>query len=107
MMVPKPQYKRCKAEKVQKIRLQMYKRCIFCGTGNNLQLHHVIFGNGRRSKSEKYGLVAWVCEDCHTGNNGLHTHPLADLELKQYAQLQFEGVYSREKWMAEFGKSYL
>ena len=39
------------------------KRCFLCGrndTGDPLERHH-IFGGANRKKSEKYGLVVYLC----------------------------------------------
>lgn len=45
-----------------------YKECFLCkrnGSGDRLERHH-IFGGANRWKSEKLGLVVWLCgERCH------------------------------------------
>jgi Zn-finger protein len=107
MMVPKPERKRRKAEPVKKVLLQTEKECIFCGTTQHLERHHCIHGTGNRQKAGKYGLTVWLCSDCHRGPGGVHDNATTDLLLECYAQQQFEKLYSREKWMEVFGKSYL
>lgn len=107
MVIPKPTYKKRKPVPVQKIHLQDEKECFVCCTTQNLERHHCIHGNGNRPKSEKYNLVVWLCSECHRGTSGVHFNPQMDAELKRYAQLEFEKVYSRDKWMDVFRRSYL
>ena len=81
-----------------------------------LHKHHVFSGPNRKM-SEKYGLyVNLCCYRCHNGGpHSVHMERNAglDLQLKQYAQLQFENHQyrdfhgSREKFREIFGKSYL
>ena len=107
MQVPKPERKRRKAEPVTKIRLQFEKECIVCGARTNLQRHHVFGGTGRRRKSERYGLVAWICREHHTGDTGVHHNPELDLAVKRFTQIRFEREYDRERFVREFGRNYL
>ena len=90
-----------------KIMLQDEKECIYCGTTLNLQRHH-IFRTPYRKKSEQYGLVVWLCAEHHVGDNGVHgKNKWLDNQLKVMAQQEFENYYSREKFIEEFGRSYL
>ena len=41
----------------------MIHTCYICGKPA-CERHH-IFGGANRPKSEKYGLVVWLCRDCH------------------------------------------
>ena len=52
------------------------RMCFLCGKNGSedpLDLHHV-FGGPYRKKSEKYGLVVYLCHhDCHIfGKNAVH-----------------------------------
>lgn len=111
MMFPKPKKTRRKPDPVIKIQLQDTKECWVCGTTQNLEGHHVYEGNGRRPKSEKYGLKAFFCHNHHNenipGDAGVHHNAVLDGTLKRMAQRKFEEVYSRDLFRKEFGKSYL
>jgi len=87
--------------------LQTEKECFMCGTTNNLELHHVIYGTANRKQSDKYGLVVWLCRDHHTGDRGVHFNKEFDNALKFYAQSTFEESHSHEEWMKIFGRNYL
>lgn len=77
--------------------------CYRCGRPAT-DRHHVFGGNHNRHMSEKYGLVVYLCRDCH---NLAHRHGVFDRHLRQTFQRKFEAIYGHEKWMAEFGRSYL
>lgn len=89
-----------------KIQMQNKKECYRCWTTQNLERHHVMFGSHRK-KSEKYGLVVWLCAEHHRGNDGVHFNRQVDINLKKHAQQRFEEKYSHEFWMREFGRNYL
>ena len=40
------------------------EQCFICGSGQSLERHHIFTGS-RRKKSEKYGLVVYLCDTCH------------------------------------------
>lgn len=89
--------------------IQAEKECYFCGTEYNLEKHHCMHGTSGRRLADKYGLTVYLCPTCHRGSEGVHGKNGAQLDktLKQKAQVAFESVYGREKWMQTFGKSYL
>lgn len=83
------------------------KKCFFCSRVP-AEKHHCLYGVANRKQSDKYGLTVFLCKEHHTGKQGVHTQrPDLDLKLKQIAQRAFERKYSREKFIAVFGKSYL
>lgn len=57
--------------------------------------------------SDRYGMVAHLCYECHEGPNGVHHNRELDLELKEKYQAIFEETHSREEFRAAFGRSYL
>lgn len=72
----------------------------------NLEEHHVFFGKGNRTKSEKYGLkVKLHAFKCHRlGPNSVHKNKKVRLILEVKAQEKFEEVHgSRELFYKEFG----
>lgn len=74
------------------------KKCFLCGrngNGDKLERHH-IFGADNRDKSEKYGLVVWLCgERCHR-NGWMSVHQNADV-------MEYIHKYGQRKAMAENG----
>lgn len=90
-----------------------YKKCWLCGRNGSvdpLDRHH-IFGGSNRGKSEKYGLVVYLCHDrCHIFGAGA-VHQNADVmnELHVYGQKKFmeEQQATAEKFREIFGKNYL
>jgi hypothetical protein len=99
-------------------RLQMQKRCLFCGSGRNLHAHHVFGGNGRRGLSDGCGLKVWLCTSCHgkTHENGTlaicHGSGTEEIRfddlLHLIGQCYFEDrIGDREEFRNLFGKSYL
>lgn len=77
-----------------------------------VHLHHLIPGNGRRKKADKYGLVIPLCSSCHE-----EIHGSTEIILSKYlGQMMFERDRIEEgmtmpqaiwEFMREFGESYL
>lgn len=89
------------------------RQCFLCGangSGDPLDRHH-IFGAAYRKKSEKYGLVVYLCHDrCHCfGGYSVHKNAKTMLQLKRYGQLKAmrEQNWTEDDFRREFGKSYL
>jgi hypothetical protein len=87
--------------------------CFLCGKNgwsDKLDRHH-IFNKHNRNKSEKYGLVVYLCHnECHIfGKNSVHMNRDVDLKLKQYGQQKAmeEQGWSKEDFIRIFGKNYL
>lgn len=75
----------------------------------NLQEHHVIYGNGRRKLSERYGLKVYLCLHHHTygsSEEAVHSNAEVSKILKKKAQEAFEEKYSELSFLKIFGKSY-
>lgn len=90
-----------------------YKKCFLCsrnGNGDRLERHH-IFGAGNRSKSEKYGLVVYLCgERCHRlGRLSVHQNAMTMEYLHKYGQRKAmaENNMDKEMFMSIFGANYL
>ena len=89
------------------------KTCWLCGrngVAEPLDRHH-IFGGPYRKKSEKYGLVVYLCHSsCHIlGRWAAHQNADTMLRIKQYGQEQAmrENGWSVDDFIREFGKNYL
>ena len=70
-----------------------------------------IFGGSYRNKSEKYGLVVYLCGDrCHrNGSLSVHRNGNQMRLLRRYGQLKAmrEQGWTEDDFRREFGKSYL
>ena len=89
------------------------KKCFLCGrngAADPLDRHH-IFGGPYRKKSEKYGLVVYLCHhDCHIfGKKAVHQNADTSLYLHQWGQRKamVEQEWSTYDFIREFGKNYL
>ena len=81
----------------------IYTLCEVCGK-RAIHRHHVMFGTANRKLSEKYGLVAFLCMECH---QTVHSNRSVDLILKRRYQAMFELVNGHDTWMKIFMRNYL
>ena len=91
----------------------MQKQCWLCGRNGNgdpLDRHH-IFGGANRKKSERYGLVVYLCHfRCHEdGEFAAHRNAETMQLLHEYGQRKamHENGWSIDDFIREFGKNYL
>ena len=83
------------------------KECFICGSTQWLECHH-IFGASNRNNSTKYGLVVYLCHQCHNEPpNGVHHNRERMQWLKAQGQKRFNEVYPELDFMRIFGKNYL
>ena len=89
------------------------KKCFLCGRNgaqDPLDKHHII-GGAYRKKSEKYGLVVYLCHNkCHIfGGMSVHKNATTMRQLRRYGQLKAmrEQGWTEADFIREFGKSYL
>ena len=81
--------------------------CELCGYEGECERHHVFFGPYRKH-SEKWGMVAWLCPNCHRNTNySVHRYKPNDLILKKRYQRKFIDAYGLYLFMQTFGKNYL
>lgn len=81
--------------------------CLICGSPY-VQHHHIFHGTSRRAFAEKYGYVIPLCQNHHTGRDGIHFNREMDEYFMKQAQKDYEQHYgSREDFIRECGKSYL
>ena len=90
--------------------LQKKKRCLLCHTEQDLHLHHVFEGTGRRKISDKYGLTVWLCAKHHNmSDEGVHFNRKLELAIKKAAQkkaMQHYG-WTVDNCIGIFGKNYI
>lgn len=88
--------------------LQSRKECYFTKRTVNLHKHHIYEGEGRRERSEQFGLWVYLSGELHNGSeHGIHFGHDRDLFLKRIGQLAFEKEHSRQEFISLFGESYL
>lgn len=88
-------------------------QCWLCGANGSfdpLDRHH-IFGGANRKKSERMGLVVYLCHNrCHIfGKQAAHQNKETMLKLHQYGQQKAmdENGWNTERFIQEFGRNYL
>lgn len=84
------------------------KVCFICGAYYQIEKHH-IFGGANRNKSDKDGLIVFLCPECHRGKDGVHNNAVLMRMLKAFGQMQWmretgKGVV---EFIARYGKNYL
>ncbi len=62
-------------------------------------------GTANRKISDKWGIWCWLRHDIHMDLHDRNKE--LEIQLKKEAQKVFEKLYSHEKWMELFKKSYL
>ena len=96
------------------------KHCYYCGTDQNVELHHIIHGNKEMKRlSTAAHILIPVCSLCHRGINGIHGKygKEKDLRLQALAQETWEKrrikkgkstpKTARGDWVKMFGKDYI
>ena len=76
--------------------IQNEKRCIVCGSTQNIHIHEVFFGKNRKTSIED-GMVVYLCGRHHNlSDEGVHFNHELDLKLKKTAE---------KRWIEYYGKS--
>ena len=88
--------------------IQKNKECFICkDIRRGLEKHHCLRG-AYRQKADEWGCWIWLCHFHHTGSNAsVHHNKDMELYFQKLAQKKFEELYGHEKFMEEFGKSWL
>lgn len=80
--------------------LQTCKECYLCRrmynlkTVKNLEMHHIVFGRGRRQLSEQYGLKVWLCHYHHNEPPlGVHFNDVTRKDLTLDARRAFDALH--------------
>ena len=81
-------------------------KCIICGQPRQA-LHEVFYGKNRIN-SIKHGMVIPLCNNHHTGSDGIHFKRNIDMYYKQLCQIYWEAnIGTKEEFITVFGKNYL
>ena len=84
--------------------IQADESCIACGKSYELDCHH-IFNSYNKKRSEKYGMMVYLCRTCHSEVHDTRS-PLRR-RIEAHAQDVWEHTYgTREEFIKEFNKSY-
>lgn len=89
------------------------KKCWLCGKNgcaDPLDRHH-IFGSSRRKKSERDGLVVYLCHsECHLyGDYAVHNNADTMQRLHEYGEQKWleDNNATIEDFIREYGKNYI
>lgn len=82
------------------------KKCFLCGSENDLEKHHCIFGTANRKKAEEDGLWVYLC---HRDHQAVHNQDIWEKKaLQELAQEKWELKYGlRQQFIERYKKSYL
>lgn len=82
-------------------------RCYLCGTYGKTEEHHV-FGGPVKKTSDRYGLVVYICQKCHSQIHDSEKGADLKLYLHQRGQMIYEERFgNRAAFIQEFIRSYL
>lgn len=88
--------------------MQNNKCCYVCGSEYNLHEHHIYYGTGNRSISEKNGFKCYLCAYHHNfSDEGVHFNKQLDLQLKKECQEIYEENHTRNEFIKLIGRNYL
>jgi len=82
--------------------------CEICGSSQGVELHHCIFGQGKRKQCERLETVMFLCFEHHRGNKGVHNYQPLNMQLKKLVsdRLQAAGLEGEELKRALGGRFY-
>ena len=114
MAFPKPVRKKKRKHHKATILKSREGICYLCARLNGdyrtkvTEEHHILYGGGRRERSEEKGLKVYLCIDHHRkGQQAVHNCRETRELLCRIAQEEYERNHTREEWMEIAGKNYL
>ena len=88
--------------------LQTERESWLSGRTDNLEEHHIFYGQGRRKLSERYGLKVWLTHDEHNEPpHGVHFNRELRRALERAGQIAFEREYPELDFVGIFGRNCL
>lgn len=89
--------------------IQHEKRCFFCGSERDLEIHHCLHGTANRKLADEDGLTIYLCKYHHTGQDGVHHRADFDLTVKKVAETEWLEHYHKtiDDFIKRYGKNYL
>ena len=95
---------------VEKVLKRSKGLCEVCGSAYLVELHHIIYGRGKRKQYENEFSVIVLCWYCHRGTKGVHGRDgrKLDLYLKRKLQKKYFSMGHNENEVREMmgGKLY-
>ena len=76
-----------KKEVVQAVLKRSKGLCEVCKRHGE-EIHHIVYGIGKRKEHETIDSVVLLCQNCHRGTNGVHGKNGRELGLKLKRELQ-------------------
>lgn len=114
MAFPKPERKKRKKPHKKNILATQKGICYLCARMDGdyrqkyTEEHHILFGGGRREKSEGEGIKVDLCLYHHRiGRQAVHNNQDMREILCRIAQEEYERTHTRRDWMQISGKNYL
>ena len=89
--------------------LQNERKCLVCGTTQNINIHEVYYGRNRQ-KSIKEGCCVYLCGRHHNqSNQGIHFNHELDLKVKKLMETTWLKYYDKtiDEFINTFGRNYL
>lgn len=80
--------------------------CYLCGRPREC-IHHIYTGTANRKISDKHGFILPLCNEHHTGKDGIHFDRELDQRVRRTCQRRYEETHSREEFIKLIGRSYL
>lgn len=114
MAFPKPTWKKKRKHHKVTILKSCKGVCYLCARLNGdyrtkvTEDHHILYGSGRRERSEETGLKVYLCIDHHReGQRAVHNCRETRELLCRIAQEEYELTHTHEEWIELAGKNYL
>lgn len=99
-----------KKEIVQSVLNRSKGMCEVCGSKYLVELHHIVYGRGKRKQCENEHSVVALCWHCHRGTRGVHGRDGKDLDLylKRSLQKKYKKIGYSERQIRDLlgGKIY-
>ena len=93
--------------KLKSIFTNDFNTCFLSGACSWVEDHHIFFGKNRKN-SDKHGMIIPVDHYIHNESPyGIHHNEALNLQVKQFAQREFEKSHTREEFMLIFGENFL
>jgi hypothetical protein len=106
--VPKPKMQRNKNSRhITNKKPDRYEPCEVDGCPGRWESTHEVFGGALRNWSIRNGMQAHLCNNHHTGKDGVDTgNTELDLMLKRKYQRIYEAQHGHESFMKSVGRNY-
>lgn len=80
--------------------------CEICGSNHLVEVHHILYGKGKRNQYESIDSCIDLCWEHHHGKNGVHGKNGHEIDIKLKRQLQdkyFDMGYTEDEVRGKMG----